>query len=379
MSTDTIFQHQDELANLGGMQPLRERVGDLHRIIQARHPFLARVAVALVDEDTQTLKTYLHSSGGDNPLSNYESSLEEAPSLHQVIHLRSPRVVNDLSLFSGGEHTHTRRIWEQGYRASYALPIFRESLLVAMIFFNSRETNCFTPEVLENLDLFGHLIGQMVYEEQDKYKVLLAALRTAIQMIHQRDPELGGHLERMAHFSRIIARHLNGLGLYSFNDELVEHIFQFAPLHDVGKIGIPDRVLMKTGRLDQEEKTLMRTHTSLGRQLVDNITKSFGIESMEQIGILRSVTELHHEAMDGSGYPKCLSGDEIPIAARIIAVADVFDALTSERPYKQAWTNEDAFTYLVMQGETTLDRDCIDAMILNREAVEHIQTIFADS
>jgi HD-GYP domain-containing protein (c-di-GMP phosphodiesterase class II) len=378
MTSDSVFHHQDELASLGGVQPLRERVQDLHRVIQTRHPFVARTAVALVDEGTQTLKTYLHSSGKDNPLSNYEASLEDAPSLHKAIHLRSPRVVNDLSLFRDGEHLHTRRIWEQGYRASYALPIFQEPRLVAVVFFNSRETACFTPEVLKDLDLFGHLIGQMVCEEENKFRMLLAALRTATQMIHQRDPELGGHLERMAHFSRIIAQHLNGLGLYSFNDELVERIFQFAPLHDVGKIGIPDRVLMKAGRLDEEEETVMRTHTSLGRQLVDHITKSFGLESLEQIGMLQSVTELHHEAMDGSGYPKSLRGDEIPISARIVAVADVFDALTSERPYKQAWSNEDAFAYLMLQGETTLDRDCTDAMILNREAVERIQTIFRD-
>jgi HD-GYP domain-containing protein (c-di-GMP phosphodiesterase class II) len=376
MNPVSIFQHQDELATLSSARPLRERVEDLHRIIQVRHPFVARVAVALVDEDTQTLKTYLHSSGQDNPLSNYEAPLEETPSIVETIHLRRPRVVNDLSLFRNGEHPHTRRIWEQGYRASYALPILHESRLAALVFFNARETNCFTPEVLEDLDLFGHLIGQMVHEEQNRFRILLAALRTAIQMIHKRDPELGGHLERMAHFSRIIAQHLNGLGLYAFNDEQVERIFQFAPLHDVGKIGIPDRVLMKTGRLNQEEKALMRTHTSMGRQMVDDITKSFGFESMEQIGILRSVTELHHEAMDGSGYPNSLSGEEIPIAARIIAVADVFDALTSERPYKQAWSNEDAFAYLMQQGETTLDQGCINALILNRDAVQRIQNMF---
>lgn len=376
MTTEQIFQHHDELAGMSGARPIRERVVALHRIIQARYPFLARVAVALADEDTQTLKTFLHSSGDDNPLSNYEASLDEAPSLNRAIHQRSPRVVNDLSLFLDGDHVHTRRIWEHGYRASYALPIFQEARLAAMVFFNSRAAGCFTPDVLEDLDLFGHLIGHMVCEEQGKYKVLFTALRTATQMIHQRDPELGGHLERMAHFSRIIARHLNGLGLYSFNDELVERIFQFAPLHDVGKIGIPDRVLMKTGRLDEEEQAVMRTHTSLGRQLVDDITKGFGIESLEQVGILRSVTELHHEAMDGSGYPKSLQGDEIPIAARIIAVADVFDALTSKRPYKQAWSNDDAFAYLAEQGESTLDRDCINAMVLNREAVERIQATF---
>lgn len=378
MTSDSIFEHQDELAHVSGIQPIRERVQDLHRVLQSRHPFVARMAVALLDEGTQTLKTFVHSSGKDNPLSNYEAPLEDAPSLRQAIHLKSPRVVNDLSLFRDGERMHTRRIWEHGYRASYALPLFQGPRLVAMVFFNSRETGCFTPNVLNDLDLFGHLIGQMVREEQNKFRMLQAALRTATQMIHQRDPDLGGHLERMAHFSRIIAQHLNGLGLYAFNDELVERMFQFAPLHDVGKIGIPERVLLKAGRLDEEEETLMRTHTSLGRQLVDRITESVGLESLEQIGILQAVTELHHEAMDGSGYPKSLRGNEIPISARIIAVADVFDALTSERPYKQAWSNEDAFAHLIQKGETTLDPDCIDAMILNREAVERIQTIFRD-
>ncbi len=378
MPSDTIFQHQDELASLSSSHPLRERLEELHRIIQARYPFVARVAVALMDEDTQTLKTYLHSSGKGNPLSNYEASLEASPSLQQTIHLHSPRVVNDLSIFQNGQHLHTQRIWEHGYRASYALPIFQESRPAAFVFFNSRATNCFTPEVLRDLDLFGHLIGQLVYEEQTKYRILMATLRTAIQMIHQRDPELGGHLDRMAHFSRIIARHLYGLGLYDFTDELVEQIFQFAPLHDVGKIGIPDRVLMKAGKLDPEEQAVMRTHTTLGRHLVDEIMKNFGLQSLEQRGILQSVAELHHEAMDGSGYPNSLHGDEIPIAARIIAVADVFDALTSERPYKQAWTNDDAFAYLLEQRETTLDRDCINAMIQHRQDVEHIQTIFGD-
>ncbi len=378
MLTNSIFQHRDGLASLNGAQPLRERIGEIHRIIQVRHPFVARVAVALVDEGTKTLKTFLHSSGGDNPLPNYEASLVEAPSLQRVMNLRSPRVVNDLSLFRNGEHVHTQRIWEKGYRASYALPIFQASRLGAVVFFNSREAGCFTPEVLEDLDLFGHLIGQMVCEEQGKHSILMTALRTASRMIHQRDPELGGHLDRMAHFSRIIARHLYGLGLYSFNDELVERIFRFAPLHDVGKIGIPDRVLMKAGKLDPDEMALMRTHTSLGRQLVDDITESLGLESMEQINILRAVTELHHEAMDGSGYPKSLRGEEIPIAARIIAVADVFDALTSKRSYKRAWNNDDTLTYLLFQAETTLDRDCVDAMILNRAAVEEIQNVFRD-
>ncbi len=122
----------------------------------------------------------------------------------------------------------------------------------------------------------------------------------------------------------------------------------------------------------------MRTHTTLGRELVDEITRSLGLESLEQRGILQSVTELHHEAMDGSGYPKSLCGDAIPIAARIIAVADVFDALTSARPSKQAWSNAGAFAYLRQQGETTLDRDCIQAMTLHREEVDAIQHLFRD-
>ncbi|MDE3245842.1 MAG: GAF domain-containing protein, partial [Acidobacteriota bacterium] len=187
MPSDTMFEHRDELASLNGPQPLLERMEEVHRVIQARHPFVARVAVALLDEGTQTLKTYVHSSGRDNPLSNYEAPLEAAPSLGRTIQLRNPRVVNDLSVFRDGEHLHTVRIWEHGYRASYALPIFRESRLVAVIFFNSTEAGSFTTEALKDLDLFGHLIGQMVFEEQTKFRLLMATLRTATRMIHQRD------------------------------------------------------------------------------------------------------------------------------------------------------------------------------------------------
>ncbi|HQL49449.1 MAG TPA: HD domain-containing phosphohydrolase, partial [Holophaga sp.] len=126
-----------------------------------------------------------------------------------------------------------------------------------------------------------------------------------------------------------------------------------------------------------EEQAVMRQHPLTGRTMVDAILASFGAEQLEHVDLLRHVAEGHHELLDGSGYPHGLREDEVPIAARIIAVADIFDALTSRRPYKTPWPNTEAFAYLRRQAEGKLDRDCVEALIAQKEAVERIQATFA--
>lgn len=372
-----LFTHQDTLANLHENIPLTEKLRFLHQIIRQDFPFLDRLAIALFDEKTQILKTYTHSTdGNDSPVTTYEAPLSSAPSLHAIIAHRRPRLVQDLNIFSQGTHEHTKRIAAKGYKSSYTMPLYQGRTFIGFLFFNSLQEHPFTPQSLRQIDIYGHLVALMVINELTAIRTLIAAVRAARSMTHYRDLETGSHIDRTAHYARLIAREL--ASNYDITDEQIEHIFLFSPMHDVGKIGIPDNILRKPSRLDDSELDVMKTHPEKGREIIDAVLKDFSLGTFGHVDILRNIAEYHHEAMDGSGYPKGLKGDEIPIEARISAVADVFDALTSRRVYKAAWTNEEAFAVLQKMSNAKLDRDCVNALINNLDKVLAIQQQFRD-
>lgn len=371
-----IQSRPDTLQALGTACGLKGKLAALHGALRQRYPFIDRMAMALYDPDTRQLRTFLQSQDGQAPLALYETLLEDAPALASLLERREARVVQDLSVYDGGAHPHTRALRAQGYASSYTLPFYWNGNLEAFIFFNSHEKGRFPEALLGELDAWGHLAGTLALCELSAVRALMAALRTANTMVHLKDPETGGHLERMAHFSRLIARHLSRTGKHPFDDETIEHIFAFAPLHDVGKIGVPDAVLMKPSILTDPEWKVMQRHSTNGREVVDAILAHFGAEHLEHVDLLRHVAESHHEMLDGSGYPGHLNGEAVPIVARIIAVADIFDALTSHRPYKEPWTNADAFDYLRRQAEHKLDKDCVEALIQAGEEVVRIQAMF---
>ena len=368
--------YQDTLEALNRNLPLRDKLIQTHRVVQKQLPFVARIAIALYDPKTNLLKTYLHSSGDANPLPHYHATLTEATSLANILKEGRPRVINNMLTFESGKHEHTRRIGRQGYAASYTMPIFNNGALVGFIFFNSHERDVFTDSVLNQLDVFGHLISLMVVNELTAMRTLVAAVTAASHFTHVRDPETGSHIDRMSRFARLIAREL--APRHKLNDDYIEHVFMYAPLHDIGKIAIPDRILFKPGRLDPQEGEVMRGHSRKGREIIDEVLANFGLDAMQHVNILRNIAEHHHEAMDGKGYPAGLKGADIPLEARIVAVADVFDALTSRRPYKDAWTNDEAFTTLQRLAGETLDAECVEALVRRREEVERIQEQFGE-
>jgi len=180
-----------------------------------------------------------------------------------------------------------------------------------------------------------------------------------------RDPETGAHIIRMAHFSQLIAREL---GMSVAEQEL---LLESAPLHDIGKVGIADKILLKPGRLDFDEFEIMKQHAIYGYELLQGSSSR----------VLQAGAEIargHHEKFDGSGYPLGLSGSDIPIFSRIVAVADVFDALTSERPYKRAWTLEASVEFLLEGSGKHFDPDCVKAFMRAWDEVLDIQARFQE-
>jgi putative two-component system response regulator len=181
-----------------------------------------------------------------------------------------------------------------------------------------------------------------------------------------KDNETGLHVIRMSHYSHLLAL-AAGMGEADADD-----LLHAAPMHDVGKIGIPDNILRKPGPLDAAEWKVMQSHATIGGDII-------GRHAQGMLAMAHDVAMTHHEKWDGSGYPNGLAGEAIPLAGRIVAIADVFDALTSERPYKKAWTVEQAVEYLRQQRGRHFDAALVDLFLQQLPAICEIKERWAET
>lgn len=180
-----------------------------------------------------------------------------------------------------------------------------------------------------------------------------------------RDDETAWHLQRMSHYCRLLARKS---GIEEYDAELIRVA---SPMHDVGKLGIPDSILLKPGKLTSEEWAIMKNHAEIGYQILSGSQSAL-------LNLAATIARSHHEKWDGSGYPNGLSGEDIPIEGRICAIADVFDALTSQRPYKEAWPVDEAARHLVNGRGGHFDPDLVDLFVGSMPDVLSIKEQFKD-
>ena len=356
--------------------PIETRVADLHRNLREQMPGIVRIAIAVYDSKTDLLKTFSASdTGRDNPLPHHQAKLEDIESLRELAQTRQDRVIQDLRVLEDARTRHSEVVREH-FGSSYTRPLFEGTHLRGFLFYDAEEKDYFTPSIVQRLSVYSELAGLLLASALHPARLLQSAIHAASHVSHTRDPETGAHLERMARYSRRIALEMaEERGLSS---AYLEHLLTFAPLHDVGKVGVPDAILLKPGRLDDDELATMRTHVALGVEMIDDLLDSLGLEALPYVDMLRDIILCHHEAWDGSGYPQGLAGEEIPIAARIVTVADVFDALTSERPYKAPWSWDRARAFMKDQSGRLFDPACVAAFERAWDDLREIRATFPD-
>ncbi|MCP4107267.1 MAG: response regulator [Desulfobacteraceae bacterium] len=196
------------------------------------------------------------------------------------------------------------------------------------------------------------------------------------KLAEYRSEETGFHLERVSHYTRMaamdISKHHPELDLTPI---MANEISKVSPLHDIGKVAIPDNILHKPGKLDKEEWKVMKTHTTIGGQLLKNIYEK---TNSNYLWLGYEVAMFHHERWDGNGYPRGLSGEDIPLSARIMAIADVYDALTSERCYKKAFTHETAMSIIVQDKGLHFDPKLVDSLLRQEEEWLYVKQQYRD-
>ncbi|MCW2278687.1 response regulator [Heliophilum fasciatum] len=215
---------------------------------------------------------------------------------------------------------------------------------------------------------------QEIQEIQDATILMMTSLAET------RDNETGNHIQRTQYYVQALARRLQAHPRFRdvLTDGDIEMLFKCAPLHDIGKVGIPDRVLLKPGRLTEEEFTIIKTHAIIGRDAIEHAETQLG----RKVAFLQSAKEIalhHHEKWDGTGYPDGLSGDSIPVFARIMAVADVYDALITRRIYKPAMMHHEAVAVITDGKGTHFDPDIVDAFLEAQAEFHQIAARFVDA
>jgi putative two-component system response regulator len=240
---------------------------------------------------------------------------------------------------------------------------------------------------LENKAAADFLRDQNVYLETEVTKrtreisaIQDVTILAMASLAETRDSDTGNHIRRTQHYVKVLAEKLKTHPRFGYflSDQTVNMLFKSAPLHDIGKVGIADRILLKPGRFTPEEFEIMKTHTALGRDAIEHAEKQLGMQ-VEFLTLAKEIAYYHQEKWDGSGYPTGISGDDIPVSARLMAVADVYDALISRRVYKEGMPHEKAVAIIVESKGTHFDPDVADAFVELQDEFRAIAARFADS
>jgi len=270
--------------------------------------------------------------------------------------------------------TATMLIMSPVIKSTYGTPVLFNAytFLILNFFMVFSRTSSYIKDIKRSKDLEERnktLASGIIAEKEQKIQNLNIIVRGMASVIETRDNDTGNHIQRTSEYVKMIAVHLRETGHYTdeITDGFIDMLERAAPMHDIGKIAIPDSILRKPGKLTPEEFDIIKTHTTEGEKMTRKIFGKLQLERPEYRDIITNVVIGHHEKWDGSGYPKSLAGEEIPLCARIMAAADVFDALGSKRCYKDAFPVEEALEIIKKDSGKHFDPVIANAVIELKE------------
>jgi HD-GYP domain-containing protein (c-di-GMP phosphodiesterase class II) len=337
------------------------------------------IGVGLIDEHKEIITASYGVSGQYHKnlptrLSGFKATLKET-SLFSIIESGKERIINDLEKHVQGRplKEYNKILLEEGIRASITFPLRNNGQVIGIIFFSSNTKNVYKNHHIRFLKTLANSIMLSLEKNIFIEDMIISSTLALAKLTEERDNETGEHLNRMKIYSRMLAEFLAKEEKYKevIDINYIDNIERFAPLHDVGKVAIRDEILLKPGKLTKEEFEIMKTHATFGAKvlrLADENLKKRG-RSIFKLAI--EIAEGHHEKWDGSGYPYGKCGEAIPLSARIVTMADVFDALTSERPYKKPFTFEDSVKIITEGKGKHFDPEIVDIFMKNIELIKN--------
>jgi HD-GYP domain-containing protein (c-di-GMP phosphodiesterase class II) len=376
LSSRQIFPVRQIISGNGN---IGERVCSIHTYIKdvIGCSGISRVSLAVYDKESDLVSTFAFSDDNDEKFSLYSARLQDVKSLFDMSTTGQFRVVDSIFENYSSDTRHSSIINKIGLCSSVTFPVSTNIDLTGFVFFNSTSPSYFTENIISAISPYAALLGLMLMNEVAPLNAVKAAVDTVRDVASLRDDETGAHLLRMSAYVRLIASEL--AKRYKYPDEWVDMLTRCAPLHDIGKISVPDHILHKPGKLSSEERVIMQQHVNAGAEIGMRILDNFGLDKDHIKTMLKQVICEHHETIDGLGYPNGLNDDIISVEARIVAIADIFDALTTERSYKDAWTIDGAIEYIKELSGVKLDKECVDIFADNIDEILLIRARFPDA
>jgi response regulator RpfG family c-di-GMP phosphodiesterase len=364
-------QVNDVIAMLNRGKKTEEIFMMLNSTLKQVIPF-NKLTLALIEEATRMVTSKLVESDRKVMLGVGERFPISESSLGQVAREKEVLMINDLDEYAVGhpESRNTRGLVDEGMKSSLVLPLIINNITRGFLIFNSTERGVFSNEhalflklisgqiafsiqrgeLLEQLELhtknLEHLVKVRTHEILKTQKTTIFALSKLAEV---RDPETGEHLERIRNYSVLIAQILKYSGHETEITNLyLRDLYDSSILHDIGKVGIPDNILLKPATLTGEEFEVIKTHTTIGYNALKSASRDLGDNSFLKMAM--DVTMFHHEQWNGGGYPTGLKGNDIPLSARIVTIADIYDALGSRRPYKEPFSHDKCVEIMINES-----------------------------